>query len=146
MADPRQDMYDALTRLRQHIGSGRLVLFVGEQLSVLPPPARLDHWWQIQSGISGLAQLESDFMKNLPQRPAKVHNVLRTLGTFPLILTTNQDELLERLLWGRGSLGSALGEKIRLDQVGQVMKDWPELHRHLIVKMFGDTSYTARCS
>ncbi|KAI8508137.1 60S acidic ribosomal protein P1 [Branchiostoma belcheri] len=98
------------------------------------------------NGISGLTQLESDFMKNLPQRPAKVHNVLRTLGTFPLILTTNQDELLERLLWGRGSLGSALGEKIRLDQVGQVMKDWPELHRHLIVKMFGDTSYTARCS
>ncbi|XP_019614926.1 PREDICTED: uncharacterized protein LOC109462774 [Branchiostoma belcheri] len=146
MADPRQDMYDALTRLRQHIGSGRLVLFVGEQLSVLPSPARLDHWWRIQNGISGLAQLESDFMTNLPQRPAKVHNVLRTLGTFPLILTTNQDELLERLLWGRGSLGFALGEKIRLDQVGQVMKDWPALHRHLIVKLFGDTSYTARCS
>ena len=64
----------------------------------------------LQDGFKALLDLEE---KYLQQAPSRVHNVLRNVGKFPLIITTNMDELLERFLWKTGNGG----EKIRLDQV-----------------------------
>ena len=68
----------------------------------------------LQTGIESLFNLENTFLGNLQMAPSRVHNVLRNVGKFPLIITTNMDELLERFLWKTGNGG----EKLRLDQVG----------------------------
>ena len=67
-----------------------------------------------QTGIKSLLNLEHTYLGNLQLAPSRVHNALRNVGKFPLIITTNMDELLERFLWKTGSGG----EKLRLDQVG----------------------------
>ena len=67
----------------------------------------------LQDGFKALLDLEEKFLRSLQQAPSRVHNVLRNVGKFPLIITTNMDELLERFLWKTGNGG----EKIRLDQV-----------------------------
>lgn len=63
--------------------------------------------------VNAILDLERRFLGSLQQAPSRVHNVLRNVGKFPLIITTNMDELLERFLWKAGNGG----EKIRLDQV-----------------------------
>lgn len=70
----------------------------------------------LQKGIRALFDLEEKFLGNLQQAPSRVHNALRNVGKFPLIITTNMDELLERFLWKTGNGG----EKLRLDQVGEL--------------------------
>ena len=44
-----------------------------------------------------------------------MHDALRNVGKFPLVITTNMDDLLERFLWKGGNVG----EKVRLDQVSE---------------------------
>ena len=68
----------------------------------------------LQKGVKALLDREEEFLENLQQTPSRVHNALRNVGKFPLIITTNMDELLERFLWKTGNGG----EKLRLDQVG----------------------------
>lgn len=68
-----------------------------------------------QKGTNALLDLEDKFLRDLQQAPSRVHNALRNVGKFPLIITTNMDELLERFLWKTGNGG----EKLRLDQVGK---------------------------
>lgn len=70
----------------------------------------------LQDGFKALLDLEENFLQ---QAPSRVHNVLRNVGKFPLIITTNMDELLERFLWKTGNGG----EKIRLDQVRRSDRD-----------------------
>ena len=70
--------------------------------------------FDLQKGVKALFGLEDTFLGNLQQAPSRVHNALRNVGKFPLIITTNMDELLERFLWKTGNGG----EKLRLDQVG----------------------------
>ena len=70
--------------------------------------------FNLQKGVKALFGLEDTFLGNLQQAPSRVHNALRNVGKFPLIITTNMDELLERFLWKTGNGG----EKLRLDQVG----------------------------
>lgn len=67
----------------------------------------------LQEGVKALLDLEEKFLGNLQQTPSRVHNALRNVGKFPLIITTNMDELLECFLWKTGNGG----EKLRLDQV-----------------------------
>ena len=69
----------------------------------------------LQKGTNALLDLEDKFLRDLQQAPSRVHNALRNVGKFPLIITTNMDELLERFLWKTGNGG----EKLRLDQVGK---------------------------
>lgn len=66
----------------------------------------------LQKGVKALFDLEEAFLGNLQQTPSRVHNALRNVGKFPLIISTNMDELLERFLWKTGNGG----EKLRLDQ------------------------------
>lgn len=73
------------------------------------------HLINLQKGVKTLFDLEEKFLGNLQQAPSRVHNALRNVGRFPLIITTNMDELLERFLWKTGNGG----EKLRLDQVGR---------------------------
>ena len=68
-----------------------------------------------QEGFKALLDLEEKFLRNLQQAPSRVHNALRNVGKFPLTITTNMDELLERFLWKAGNGG----EKLRLDQVSR---------------------------
>ena len=69
----------------------------------------------LQKGTNALLDLEDKFLRDLEQAPSRFHNALRNVGKFPLIITTNMDELLERFLWRTGNGG----EKLRLDQVGK---------------------------
>ena len=71
----------------------------------------------LQDGFKALLDLEEEFLRSLQLAPSRVHNVLRNVGNFPLIITTNMDELLERFLWKTGNRG----EKIRLDQVSRLL-------------------------
>ena len=70
----------------------------------------------LQKGTNALIDLEEKFLRDLQQAPSRVHNALRNVGKFPLIITTNMDELVERFLWKTGNGG----EKLRLDQVGKM--------------------------
>ena len=65
-----------------------------------------------------MLDLEEKFLRSLQVAPSRVHNVLRNVGNFPLIITTNMDELLERFLWKTGNRG----ETIRLDQVSRCFR------------------------
>ena len=71
----------------------------------------------MQDGFKALLNLEEKFLRSLQLAPSRVHNVLRNVGNFPLIITTNMDELLERFLWKTENRG----EKIRLDQVSRLL-------------------------
>ena len=71
----------------------------------------------LQDGFKALLDLEEKFLRSLQLGPSRVLNVLRNVGNFPLIITTNMDELLERFLWKTENPG----EKIRLDQVSRLL-------------------------
>ena len=70
-------------------------------------------FFYLQDGIKALMDLQEGYLARHQLAPQSVHNALRYVGKFPLIITTNMDELLERFLWKTGNGG----EKIRLDQV-----------------------------
>ncbi|XP_067026413.1 uncharacterized protein [Acropora muricata] len=138
-----------LEAIRPKIVRGELVLFVGEQLSTLVTPENqspsLDDWWRIvnhppEDGFKALLDLEEKFLRSLQLAPSRVHNVLRNVGNFPLIMTTNMDELLERFLWKTRNSG----EKIRLDQISCLAKSWPDPRRDVVIKCLGDASFNAR--
>lgn len=65
-----------------------------------------------QKGVDTLFDLEDKFLANIEQAPSRVHDALRNVGKFPVIITTNMDDLLERFLWKAGNVG----DKVRLDQ------------------------------
>eukprot|EP00058_Branchiostoma_floridae_P021711 XP_002607201.1 hypothetical protein BRAFLDRAFT_68002 [Branchiostoma floridae] len=114
-----QGLLAALRVLREALKEEKLVLFLGEKISALPQPATLGDWWtriQDESGISTekLKKLEEDYLQRLGERPSLPHASLRTLGRFPIILTTNMDCLVERLVWAPQGI---VGEALRLDQV-----------------------------
>ncbi|PFX18639.1 Serine/threonine-protein kinase Nek6 [Stylophora pistillata] len=88
----------------------------------------------LEKGTNALIDLEEKFLRDLQQAPSRVHNALRNVGKFPLIITTNMDELVERFLWKTGNGG----EKLRLDQ------SWPDLRRDVIIKCLGDGGFTVR--
>ncbi|XP_073233665.1 uncharacterized protein [Porites lutea] len=125
-----------------------LVLFVGEQASALTsldnPYPSLDDWWQVinqsEKGVDSLFDLEDKFLANIQQAPSRVHDALRNVGKFPVIITTNMDDLLERFLWKAGNVG----DKVRLDQISCVVPSWPNLRRDLIIKCLGDSSFNVR--
>ncbi|XP_073247828.1 uncharacterized protein [Porites lutea] len=138
-----------LKDIRSKIVEGKLVLFVGEQASILVTPDQLrpslDDWWHLvnhseQNGVKELLNAEEKYLENLQQAPSRIHNALRNVGNFPFIITTNMDELLERFLWKTGNGG----EKIRLDQISCLAQSWPDLRRHLVVKCFGDGGFNVR--
>ena len=58
--------------------------------------------------------MDAHFLGNIDEAPSRVHNALRNVGKFPLIITTNMDDLLERFIW-KSENG---GETLQLDQVG----------------------------
>lgn len=58
--------------------------------------------------------VDAHFLGNIDEAPSRVHNALRNVGKFPLIITTNMDDLLERFIWMSGNGG----ETLQLDQVG----------------------------
>ncbi|XP_044172268.1 uncharacterized protein LOC122956648 [Acropora millepora] len=147
--DSRLLLSQELEAIRSKIVREELVLFVGEQLSTLATPENqspsLDDWWQIvnhpsEDGFKALLDLEEKFLRSLQLAPSRVHNVLRNVGNFPLIITTNMDELLERFLWKTGNRG----EKIRLDQISCLAKSWPDPRRDVVIKCLGDASINAR--
>lgn len=146
--DVRLLLSQELKDIRSKIEAGELVLFVGEQVSILvtsdKPRPSLDDWWQVvnqsERGVKALLDLEENFLGNLQQMPSRVHNALRNVGKFPLIITTNMDELLERFLWKTGNGG----EKVRLDQISCLAQSWPDLHRDLVIKCLGDGGFNVR--
>ncbi|XP_044174421.1 uncharacterized protein LOC122958076 [Acropora millepora] len=147
--DPHFLLRQELQAIRSKICEGELVLFVGEQLSTLVTPKNekpsLDDWWQIvnhayEDGIKALMDLQEGYLARHQLAPQRVHNALRYLGKFPLIITTNMDELLERFLWKTGNGG----EKIRLDQISCLAKSWPYLRRDVVIKCLGDAGFNAR--
>ncbi|XP_015774992.1 PREDICTED: uncharacterized protein LOC107353184 [Acropora digitifera] len=147
--DSRLRLSQELEAIRSKIVRGELVLFVGEQLSTLVTPENqspsLDDWWQIvthpsKDGFKALLDLEEKFLRSLQLGPSRVHNVLRNVGNFPLIITTNMDELLERFLWKTENPG----EKIRLDQISCLANSWPDPRRDVVIKCLGDASINAR--
>ncbi|CAH3188203.1 unnamed protein product [Porites lobata] len=139
-----------LETIRSKIARGMLVLFVGEQASALTSPDNpypsLDDWWQVinqsEKGVDTLFDLEDKFLANIQQAPSRVHDALRNVGKFPVIITTNMDDLLERFLWKAGNVG----DKVRLDQASgkQFTPSWPNLRRDLIIKCLGDSSFNVR--
>ena len=58
--------------------------------------------------------VDAHFLGNIDEAPSRVHNALRNVRKFPLIITTNMDDLLERFIWKSGNAG----ETLQLDQVG----------------------------
>ncbi|XP_062509470.1 uncharacterized protein LOC134185648 isoform X2 [Corticium candelabrum] len=74
---------------------------------------------------------------SLENQRSKEHEYLRMLGRFPLILTTNLDQLIERFLWKSGPRR----ETVRLDQVEVLSSSWINRKRDVIVKCFGDHGY-----
>ncbi|XP_019634960.1 PREDICTED: uncharacterized protein LOC109477939 [Branchiostoma belcheri] len=90
-----------------------------------------------------LKKLEEDYLQRLEDRPSLPHVALRTLGRFPLILTTNMDCLVERLVWAPQGI---VGEALRLDQLSLLASTWPNFHHDVIVKCFGDSSLHARAT
>lgn len=146
--DVRLLLSEELKEIRSKIVEGKLVLFVGEKVSTLVSSENthpsLDDWWKIvdhaETGVKSLFDLENKFLGNLQLAPSRVHNVLRNVGKFPLIITTNMDELLERFLWKTGNGG----EKLRLDQISCLAQSWPDLRRDLIIKCLGDAGFNAR--
>ncbi|XP_044172563.1 uncharacterized protein LOC114963820 isoform X2 [Acropora millepora] len=147
--DPRLLLSKELEAIRSKIVREELVLFVGEQLSTLVTPENqipsLDDWWQIvnhpsEDRFKALLDLEEGFLARHQLAQSRVHNVLRNVGKFPLIITTNMDELLEKFLWKTGNGG----EKIRLDQISCLDKSWPYLRRDVVIKCLGDAGFNAR--
>ena len=59
-----------------------------------------------------LLEKEEQYVMSLENQRSKEHEYLRMLGRFPLILTTNLDQLIERFLWKSGPRR----ETVRLDQ------------------------------
>ncbi|XP_070571493.1 uncharacterized protein [Ptychodera flava] len=147
-ADKEQSaqLFQAVTNLRNLIEQESLVLLIGEGASILPQPASIDDWWKIFPDLDDervperLARMETEYVRQQPQGQSRFHNVLRTLGKFPLIITTNLDELLERLLWNSG----IHGDRLYLNQVSKLKKYWPNYHRDVVVKCFGDSSFQTR--
>ncbi|KAI8508149.1 hypothetical protein Bbelb_143890 [Branchiostoma belcheri] len=143
-----QGLLAALRVLREALKEEKLVLFLGEQISALPQPATLGDWWTcVQDGSEvnpeKLKKLEEDYLQRLEDRPSPPHVALRTLGRFPLILTTNMDCLVERLVWAPQGI---VGEALRLDQLSLLASTWPNFHHDVIVKCFGDSSLHARAT
>ncbi|XP_019615063.1 PREDICTED: uncharacterized protein LOC109462867 [Branchiostoma belcheri] len=143
-----QGLLAALRVLREALKEEKLVLFLGEKISALPQPATLGDWWtsvQDESDVNPekLKKLEEDYLQRLEDRPSLPHVALRTLGRFPLILTTNMDCLVERLVWAPQGI---VGEALRIDQLNLLASAWPNLHHDVIVKCFGDSSLHARAT
>ncbi|XP_015766245.1 PREDICTED: tyrosine-protein kinase Fer-like isoform X3 [Acropora digitifera] len=147
--DPRLLLSKELEAIRSKIVREELVLFVGEQLSTLVTQENqspsLDDWWQIvnhpsEDRFKALLDLEEGFLARHQLAQSRVHNVLRNVGKFPLMITTNMDELLEKFLWKTGNGG----EKIRLDQISCLAKSWPYLRRDVVIKCLGDAGFNAR--
>ncbi|XP_068731509.1 uncharacterized protein [Montipora capricornis] len=149
--DVRLLLSQELEAIRSKIVAEELVLFVGEQVSTLVTPENptpsLDDWpWSqivnhsAKDGLKTLLDIEEKFLGTLHQAPSRVHNVLRNVGKFPLLITTNMDELLERFLWKTGNGG----EKVRLDQISCLAKSWPDLRRDVVIKCLGDAGFNAR--
>jgi serine/threonine protein kinase len=143
----RRQAFAHVEKLRDLISKEKLVLFIGEELSILQRPADLDDWWhflpdgpQLQEMADSIFAKEEEYILSLPNHRSKEHDHLRMLGRFPLILTTNLDLLIERLLWKSGPRR----ESLRLDQVGLISSTWTVGKRDLVVKCFGDHSYTAK--
>ncbi|XP_078656912.1 uncharacterized protein LOC144903017 isoform X2 [Branchiostoma floridae x Branchiostoma belcheri] len=143
-----QGLLAALRVLREALKEEKLVLFLGEKISALPQPATLGDWWTcVQDGSEvnpeKLKKLEEDYLQRQEDRPSLPHVALRTLGRFPLILTTNMDCLVERLVWAPQGI---VGEALRLDQLSLLASTWPNFHHDVIVKCFGDSSLHARAT
>ncbi len=76
-------------------------------------------FFQQKKTRQAVGELEKQYIESQPQKQSRIHNILRTVGTFPVILTTNLDHLLERFYWKSG----ADGDKLRVDQVNVVDKN-----------------------
>ncbi|KAJ7374341.1 60S acidic ribosomal protein P1 [Desmophyllum pertusum] len=115
-------------------------LLLSEELKAIRSKIVDGSWYYSLKGVKTLFDLEEKFLGNLQQAPSRVHNALRNVGKFPLIITTNMDELLERFLWKTGNGG----EKLRLDQISCLAQSWPDLGRDLIIKCLGDGGFNVR--
>ncbi|XP_013395633.1 uncharacterized protein LOC106162764 [Lingula anatina] len=135
----RQQLSSALDTLRQLISNGELILFLGEQASCLPQPASVEDWWKHlgdldkEDAVGKIDQLES----NMRENQQWLHTILRTLGRFPIIFNVNPDRLVEHYLIRPGDNV----QTVRLDRVGSLSGTWPNDHRVLLIKCFGDASY-----
>ncbi|CAH1274277.1 Hypp5286 [Branchiostoma lanceolatum] len=143
-----QGLLSALRVLREALKEEKLVLFLGEKISALPQPATLSDWWtsvqdEAEVNTGKLKKLEEDYLQRLGDRPSLSHAALRTLGRFPVIVTTNMDCLVERLVWAPQGI---VGECLRIDQLNLLASTWPTLHHDVIVKCFGDSSLHARAT
>nr|XP_006822521.1 PREDICTED: uncharacterized protein LOC102809990 [Saccoglossus kowalevskii] len=148
MSEDQGKLLQAVTKLRNLIDRGKLVLVIGEGASILPQPATIDDWWTLFPNLQNenvadiLITKEQSYLGKQQHGQSRFHSVLRALGKFPLIITTNLDELLERFLWNNGTDG----EKMCLNQIAKLKNCWSNYHRGFIVKCFGDSGFQTRAS
>ncbi|XP_071950170.1 uncharacterized protein [Antedon mediterranea] len=138
-------LFDGVKDLRKLIKEKELLLVIGEGESALPRAATIDQWWghvdadNPQLTREKISDLENRYIRdNAPEaRQSRFHGAIRMLGKVPIIFTTNIDELLEHFLWKSGTDG----DKITLEQVAR-LPEVNNLDRQVIVKLFGDKSYS----